>query len=175
MRVMFQDEARFGRINDPRRCWAPLDFRPVVGRQVVRESTYAFAAVSPIDGMMDSLILPVTNAKAMNYFLEEVSNRHPNDAIIMCMDGAGWHRAKALIVPENMRLIFLPPYSPELNPVENLWDELREKFFNNHVFKSLDAVVDRLEIGLFNLEHQQTNVQSITGFPWIVSVLKIAT
>jgi len=67
-RLMFQDEARFGRINDPRRCWAPKGFRPEVGMQIVREYTYAFGAVSPHDGTLDSLVLPVVSAEAMSLF-----------------------------------------------------------------------------------------------------------
>ena len=108
LRLMFQDEARFGRINDPRRCWAPKGFRPEVGMQIVREYTYAFGAVSPHDGNLDSLVLPVVTAEAMSIFLEEVARRHPEDFILMFLDGAGWHRANDLAVPGNMRLEALP-------------------------------------------------------------------
>jgi len=101
---MFQDEARFGRINDPRRCWAPKGFRPEVGMQIVREYTYAFGAVSPNDGTLDSLVLPIVKAEAMSIFLEEVARRHPEEFILMFLDGAGWHRANDLTVPDNMRL-----------------------------------------------------------------------
>ena len=80
---MFQDEGRFGRISDPRRCWVPSGLRPDVPTQVVREYTYAFAAVSPHDGTMDSLILPEVNACMMSIFLEEVATRHPGDLILM--------------------------------------------------------------------------------------------
>ena len=69
VRLMFQDEARFGRINDPRRCWAPRGFRPEVGMQIVREYTYAFGAASPHDGTLDTLVLPVVTAEAMSIFL----------------------------------------------------------------------------------------------------------
>jgi len=106
---MFQDEARFGRINDSRRCWAPRGFRPEVGRQIVREYTYAFGAVSPHDGTLDTLVLPVVTAEAMTIFLAEVARRHPKEFILMFLDGAGWHRAKRLVIPENMRLEALPP------------------------------------------------------------------
>jgi hypothetical protein len=77
LRLMFQDEARFGRINDPRGCWAPKGFRPEVAMQIIREYTYAFGAVSPHDGTLDSLVLPVVTAKAMSIFLEEAARRHP--------------------------------------------------------------------------------------------------
>lgn len=120
VRLMFQDEARFGRINDPRRCWAPRGFRPEAGMQIVREYTYAFGAVSPHDGALDTLVLPVVTAEAMSIFLAEVARRHPEEFMVMVLDGAGWHRANSLIVPEHMRLEALPPYSPQLNPVEHL-------------------------------------------------------
>jgi transposase len=169
LRLMFQDEARFGRINDPRRCWAPKGVRPQVGLQIVREYTYAFGAVSPHDGILDSLVLPVVTAEAMSIFLEEVARRHSEEFILMFLDGAGWHRANDLAVPGNMRLEALPPYSPQLNPVEHIWDEIREKWFANEVFDSLDAVEDRLVEALIALENNRELVASTTGFDWIIN------
>jgi transposase len=171
LRLMFQDEARFGRINDPRRCWAPKGLRPEVGMQIVREYTYAFGAVSPHDGTFDSLVLPVVTAEAMSIFLAEVARRHPEEFILMILDGAGWHRANNLTVPENMRLEALPPYSPQLNPVEHIWDEVREKWFTNEVFNSLEAVEDRLVEALVALENDREFVASTTGFDWIINCL----
>lgn len=165
---MFEDEGRFGRISDPRRCWAPKGIRPDAPSQFVREYTYAFAAVSPLDGVLDSLILPHVNAEAMSLFLAEVASRHPDEHILMFMDRAGWHRAKDLIVPRNMRLDWLPPYSPQCNPVEHLWDEIREKHFCNRVFNSLDAVETTLCSALASLEASPQVVASLTGFDWIV-------
>jgi transposase len=167
---MFQDEARFGRISEARRCWAPLGVRPEVGRRIVREYTYAFAAVSPHDGVMDSLVLPTVNATTMSIFLAEVARRHPEELILMVLDGAGWHRANDLVVPNNMRLIPLPPYSPELNPVEHIWDEIREKWFANQVFDSLNAVEDLLVEALASLEKDYQKVQKLVGFQWIVNI-----
>ena len=171
VRVMFQDEARFGRINDPRRCWAPKGCRPEVGLQIIREYTYAFGAVSPRDGILDTLVLPVVTAEAMSIFLAEVGQRHPEEFILMFLDGAGWHRANNLVIPENMRLEALPPYSPQLNPVEHLWDEVREKWFANEVFDSLGGVEDRLVEALVALENDKKLVASTTGFEWIVNCL----
>jgi transposase-like protein len=142
---------------------------------MVREYTYAYAAVSPADGVLDSLVLPVVNADAMSLFLAEVSQRHPDDFILMVMDKAGWHQAKDLKVPKNMRIIFLPPYSPELNPVEHLGEEIREKWFPNRVFKSLDAVESVLVEALHSLEQSPEKVASITGFDWINNLILKAT
>ena len=91
----------------------------------------------------------------------------------MVMDGAGWHRNQDLVIPENMRLLTLPPYSPELNPVEHLWDELREKWFHNRVFDSLEALEDHLETGLRSMEGSSEMVRSIVSWPWIIDSLLI--
>jgi transposase len=167
---MFQDEARFGRISDPRRCWAPAGTRPEVSTQVVREYEYAFAAVSPHDGTLDTLVLPSVHAEAMSVFLAEVGQRHPDEFIVMVLDGAGWHKAKRLRVPPRMRLVFLPPWSPQLNPVEHLWDEVREKWFANRVFASMSAVEEQLIAALKTLEEDSPRVASLAGFEWIRTI-----
>jgi hypothetical protein len=172
---MFEDEARFGRMNDPRRCWAPGAIRPSVGHSLVREYLYAFAAVSPHDGVLDSLVLPAVNAEAMSLFLAEVAARHADEFILMVLDGAGWHTAKDLTVPDNMRLAPLPPYSPELNPTEHIWHLIRQERFVNLVFDSLDSVEDHLVEGLANLEADRPRVQNATGFPWITGIPLNAT
>ena len=175
VRLMFQDESPFGRISEPKRCWAPGNFRPECPAQFVREYTYAFAAVSPHDGVLDSLILPEVNADTMSLFLREVSERHAEEFILMVLDGAGWHTAKALRVPTNIKLVPLPPYSPQLNPVEHIWDEIREKWFDNKVFRSFDAAETTLVEALRNLEFDGNRVQGIAGFDWIVSISLNAT
>jgi transposase len=162
---MAQDEACFGRICILRRSWAPKGIRPLVPRQIVREYTYVYAAVAPEDGKMVSLILPYANTDMMNIFLEYVSNSLPNYFIIMQVDNASWHNSKDLVIPENIRLLPQPAYSPELNPVEHIWDELRENAFSNRAFKSLDAVIDRLCDELQQLEDNSKLIRSMTYFP----------
>ena len=167
---MFQDEAGFGRINKPKRCWCPKGSRSAVPCQHIREYTYAYSAVSPHDGKMVSLILPKTNAVCMSIFLEEVAKRFPNENIIMIVDKAAWHTAGTLMVPENIELFSLLPHSPELNPTELIWEETREKGFKNEVFNSLKLVEDRLCDTLKSLEDDSSKVKSITGWSWIVSI-----
>lgn len=90
----------------------------------------------------------------------------------MAMDKAGWHRSHDLKIPENITFLFLPPYSPELNPVENIWDYIREqKGFNNHTFNSLDEVTDNLEKALYELYDEKDTVRSICLFKWIYSAV----
>lgn len=167
---MFQDEGRFGLLGKPRRCWAPHGVRPVVGARLVRKFSYAFAAVSPHDGVMDSLILPWVNAQTMSLFLATVAQRHSDEFIMMVMDQAGWHIASELEVPVNMKLILLPPYSPEINPAEHIWDALRENCIGNTVFASLEAADKALSKGLKSLEIDHTKMQTLTGFKWITSI-----
>jgi len=167
---MFQDEGRFGLLGTPRRCWAPRGARPIVGARLERKYLYAFSAVSPHDGVMDSLVLPWVNAQTMSMFLAEVAQRHADEFVLMVMDQAGWHIAGDLSVPANMRLLLLPPYSPELNPAEHLWKALRAECFANHVFKDLRAVEDALVQELVALEADSRRTQSMTGFPWITSI-----
>ena len=158
-------------MNDPRRCWAPMGIRPGVHKQMIRELTYVFATVSPFDGIMDSLILPEVNAVTMSIFLDEVSMRHLDEFVLIVMDKAGWHRSGELAVPPNIGLTFFPPYSPQLNPVELIWDELVEKWFANLAFQSLKGVEDVLEGALLTLENSPSRLRQLTGFNWIVSVL----
>ncbi len=114
-----------------RRCWCPRPLRPVCRAIVSRQYTYAYAAVSVDDGRLDTLVLPHVNAECMQLFVDELSRRHRSERVVLVLDGAGWHHHAALQWPTNVRPLHLPPYSPELNPVEHLWDELREKHFHN--------------------------------------------
>ena len=111
---MFQDEARFGRISDPRSCWAPAPHRPVVNLALVREFRYEYAAVSPWDGALDFMTAEKMNTENMSLFLEQVSKAHQDQFIVIVVDGASSHRSKELEIPKNMSFVRLPPYSTEL-------------------------------------------------------------
>ncbi len=141
---------------------------------LTHEYVYAYAAVSVQDGDLDSLVLPAVNGQCMEVFLAEVATRHPDENIVMVLDGAGWHKSQTMAIPENLHLLNLPPYSPELNPVEHVWDELREKHFHNRAFESLDALEDQLIVGLLALEADRQTVKSICGWEWIISALSNA-
>lgn len=169
---MFQDEARFGRISATRRCWCPKPVRPLCQAMVTQEYTYAYAAVSVADGDLDTLILPHVNGDCMQLFLDEVAARHPQHRIVRMLDGAGWHQSQALTLANNLRWLKLPPYSPELNPVEHLWDDRREKSFHNRIFDRIDALEIHLESSLRAMELDHPRVRSIVAWPWIINSLK---
>jgi len=127
LRIMFADEARFGRMNRIRPCWAPIGTRPEVAAQLIREYIYLYGAVSPKDGTCVYLIMPTSNTACFQAFLDVLARRFARQDILLVLDGAPNHRCGDLAVPDNITLLYLPPYSPELNPKENLWDEIREK------------------------------------------------
>lgn len=166
---MFMDEARFGRINRPVRCWAPPGTRPVVACQLVREYLYAYGAVCPADGTLISLVLPSMHTECFAVFCGEIARRHPDELIILVCDGAASHITAELVLPENLRIITLPPYSPELNPTEQLWDLIRERWFSNIAHKSLDAVEAALVAGLRLLEATPDTIRTLTHRTWITT------
>jgi len=136
---------------------------------LIREYTYAYAAVTPEDGAMDWMLAPKMDTVNMEAFLNHVSQKHPEDFVLMMLDGAPSHRAKQLRVPSNMALVRLPSYSPELNPVELLWDEIREKEFGNRVFDSLGAAIAQAARGLKRLPDSPAALRSLTGWNWILN------
>lgn len=164
-------KGEMARLSRPHSCWAPPGVRPLAPSQFGRFAMYAFAAVAPSLGELCSLILPRANTEVMNLFLEYVSHAFSDYFIVMQVDQAGWHCAKALVIPENMRLITQPPYSPELNPVEHIWEEIREKYFYNRVFPSLESLTDVLCLALNTLAGDQQRVKSMTNFPHLQIVL----
>lgn len=163
---MFQDEAGFGRINKPKYCWCFAGHRPSVPCHYVREYRYAYGAVEPLTGESFFLVLPYSNTECMSLFLQELSNKYPQDTILLVCDGATWHKSKALQIPNNIQLIFLPPATPEMNPIEQIWKEIRKCGFRNEVFDTLEKVVVRLCDTICSLT--ESTVRSITGRGWIL-------
>jgi putative transposase len=171
LRIMFADEARFGRMNRIRPCWAPVGTRPAVAAQLIREYIYLYGAVSPEDGTCVYLIMPTSNTASFQAFLQVLARRFARQYILLVLDGAPNHRCGDLSVPDNITLLYLPPYSPELNPKENLWDEIREKIFKNYALKSMNAVRAKLKQAILYIERNPKLVCSLTSFPYIVNSL----
>jgi transposase len=165
---MFTDEARFGRINRPRPCWAPKGVRPGVAAQLIREYTYLYGAVCPEDGTCVFLIMPASDTACFQIFLDTLAKKYPRQHILLILDGAPNHHSDALVIPANITLQFLPAYAPELNPQENLWDEIREKIFKNYALKSMKEVYTKLEEAALYIERNPKLIKSITSFPYIV-------
>ena len=134
---------------------------------MLREHSYAFSAVCPLKGESYSLISPVCTTAAMNELLKGLGNAYPEEEILLFTDSAGWHKSKELQKPANIHLELLPPYSPELNPTEHLWDYIREqKDFNNHNFDSLE---NHLENVLKQLHQEKDYIKSLCTFHWMIN------
>jgi transposase len=171
VQLMFQDEARFGRMSDPLSCWAPAQTRPIVNLALVREFKYEYAAVSPHDGALDSMTADKMNTDSMSCFLKLVSETHPIEFTVMILDNASSHKSKDLFVPENIVLVPLLPYSPELNPAEQVWTRLRKYYFANKIFDSLDAAIRQAEHALSIMAASPKAMISLTNWPWINSLI----
>ena len=109
LRIMFVDEARFGRMNRIRPCWAPVGMRPDVAAQLIREYIYLYGAVSPKDGTCVYLIMPTSNTACFQAFLDVVARRFVRQDILLVLDGAPNHRSSELVLPDNITLLYLPP------------------------------------------------------------------
>lgn len=143
MEVWFQDEARVGQRGTVTRIWARKGTRPRVIRQQQFEYAYIFGAFCPQNDTSAGLILPTIGTVCMQKHLEEISNhiqegRHG----VVVFDKAAWHTAKKLKAPSNISLLPLPAASPELNPAEQVWQVLRDRYLANRCFESYEAIVD---------------------------------
>jgi hypothetical protein len=141
--VWFQDEARVGQHGALTRIWAERGSRPRVKRDRRFLWAYLFGAICPARGTGAALVMPYVGIDAMNQHLVEISANVSPDAIaLVVFDGAGWHKSPKLIIPENVVLLKLPPYAPELNPTENIWQYLRANALANSVWETYEDIVD---------------------------------
>jgi hypothetical protein len=129
---------------------------------MVREYVYAYTALSPQTGDCFSLITPQCNTDAMNVFLDEFAQTFCAYRIILILDKAGWHISNSLNLPNNLQLLHLAPYSPELNPVELLWREIRAKYFHNLIFNDLDEVENQLATALHHWSNNPSAVKQLS-------------
>jgi len=169
VRLMFGDEAGFGRINRPKKCWAKKGVRPSVPCHHVREYRYAFGAVEPKTGGKFFRVMSHCDSVCMNAFLTELSQEYANDMILLILDGAPWHKSSWLKPPENIVIMHIPPYTPEMNPIEQIWKELRKMGFANICFSTLSAVIDRLCDTICDLSRD--TIKSITCRNWISEIV----
>ncbi len=141
LRVFFQDEARFGQQGTTTNVWAPKGSRPSAVRQTEYEYLWVIGAVCPETGRSEGLLSPRLNTDVINVFLREFSKTLADDEhALMIWDGAGFHTSKKLQVPENVTILQLPPYSPELNPMENLWHYLKSHYWSNRAYADYEEL-----------------------------------
>ena len=138
--IYFFDESRFGTHSKRGHGWFKKGKRSVVKIKLGFKSFYVYTAVHANNGSEFSLILPKLNTHCMNVFLNKFSTQIKDKTSIIVMDGAAWHKSKDLIIPNNIKILLLPPYSPELNPVERLWWYIKNKLIKNRIYNSLEQL-----------------------------------
>ena len=166
--IWFQDEARVGQKGSIAYVWAPIGSRPPMVRDNRHDSVHLFGAICPARGLGAAIIMPAVNTAAMNDHLTEISTQVATGAhaALIC-DGAGWHQpGRALCIPDNITLLPLPPYAPELNPMENVWDYLRANKLSSLVWDSYDAIVSACRDAWQFLVNDPTRIASIGHRDW---------
>ena len=164
--VWFQDEARIGQKGTVTRMWARIGSRPRAPRDTRYEWAYLFGAVCPERAVGAALVMPYADSEAMNHHLQAIGRAvTPGAHAVLVLDGAGWHVSARLRVPDGLRLIFLQPYSPELQPAERLWPLAREGVANRH-FGTLAELEAKLTARCRALRDDPTIIKANTLFHW---------
>jgi len=168
--IWFQDEARAGQKGSMTHRWAETGTRPRVVRDRRFKSAWIFGAVCPARDLGVGLVFPKVNAAAMEAHLLEIS-RHvtPGAHALLIIDRAGWHTAKNLNVPSNITLVALPPYSPELNPTENIWEYIRANYLSHKVYATAQDVVEACCNAWNSLVDEVGRIRSIASRNWPVA------
>jgi putative transposase len=165
--LWFADEARIGQKNTLTRVWGQTGSRPVAPKDLRFASAYLFGAVCPAAGKAAAVIMPMCNTIAMNHHLSEISSQVAADAhAVVVLDGASWHSSHELVAPANITLLPLPPYSPELNPVERIWHYLRSHWLANSVFRDLAGVLDACEAAWNRFAADPNLIRSLCAVAW---------
>ncbi len=165
--VWFADEARIGQKNKITRRWAKRGTRPSAPSDQRTASTYIFGAICPKDGKGAGLVLPRCNTEAISLHLAEIATQvAPSAHAVLLLDQAGWHLSGRLVVPENITLLPLPPKCPELNPVENIWQYIRDNWLSNRIFKSYEDILDHCCYAWNKLVDMPWKIMSIGTLNW---------
>ena len=168
--IWFQDEARIGQKNGLVRQWARRGTRPRQPADQRYESAYLFGAICPARGTGAALALPFADTEAMQLHLHEIARTVKRGAhAVLLLDRAGWHTTRALNVPKNITLILLPSRAPELNPVENIWQYLRQTWLSNRVFNTFEEIIDAACDAWRRLIAQPQTVTSIGSREWALA------
>lgn len=165
--IWFQDEARVGQRGTVTRIWAPKGTRPRIIRQQQFNASYLFGAVCPANGKAVGIIMPKANTEAMQHHLEVISDSVSADKhAVLVLDRAAWHLTGKLTIPKNISLLPLPPYSPELNPVEQVWQQLRQRYLSNRSFKDYEHIVKACCDAWNQFTECPNNIQSLCFRKW---------
>jgi len=170
--VFFEDEARFGQQGTLTRVWARRGSRPRAVRQTQYDYLWVIGAVCPQTGQAEGLLAPHLNTEVINIFLQQFYASLPqNSHAVLIWDGAGYHTSKKLVIPDNISLVRLPPTSPELNPIENLWHYMRSHHWSNRNYTDYEDLTDAAIDAWQRVALKNNMVQSICHAPYLESAL----
>lgn len=165
--LWWQDEARVGQKTKIARRWARKGTRPRAPKDQRTTSAYIFGAICPARGVGAALVLPRCDTQAMQRHLDEVSCQiTPGAHAILMVDQAGWHTTDKLVMPLNITLLLLPSRCPELNPVENIWQYMRDNWLSDLIFHSYDEIVDTCAEAWNKLTDRPARITSIGSRKW---------
>jgi transposase len=153
VKVFFFDESRFGTHSKIGHGWFQKGSRTTVPVKLGFKNFYLYSAVDSLSGDACTLLLPKVNTECMNIFLQELGQQYGEHPILLVMDGASWHKSRSLNLPENVEIVYLPPYSPELNPVERLWHYIKANTIRNKTFLSIELLKDAICSFVSSLKH----------------------
>lgn len=166
--LFFSDEMRYGLISNFRRSWSKVGKRTIIDSQHAFENRYLFSAVAPLSGESFHLSgIDGFDTEAAHTFLLELKKQHQDKTVIVVWDNAPCHRPKIHREIGGLIVLFLPPYSPELNPTERFFEELR-KSTANQIFKTIEEQEKAIETKLNGLANDLEAMKQLTGYQWIV-------
>jgi transposase len=168
LRLFTQDESRFGLLPVIRRRITLKGIKPIQATQHVFDNYYLYGAVEPSSGDAFFLEMPFLDSQCFQIYLNEFSRWAKKSFNIVVLDNGSFHKASGLIIPENVALLFLPPYSPELNPIERLWEYIKDQI-SGKLFQNLDSLKDEVAEVIKRLSKK--TVASLTGYPYILQAV----
>jgi hypothetical protein len=167
LEIWFQDEARVGQKGTLTRIWARKGSRPRKPRDTRYEWAYIFGAICPARAAGAAIVMPYADTEAMNAHLKVIAARiAPGAHGVVVLDGAGWHGSKALVIPGNLTLITQPPFAPEVNPAENVWEYLRKNSLAIRVYETYEAIVQACCEAWNNLIATPERITSLASRDW---------
>ena len=164
--IYFQDESRFGLLTVQRRVLTAKGVKPLIPYQHKFKNFYLFGAFSPITGTQFTIELPKCNGDCFQVYLDEFSKQDSTEFKIIFLDNGAFHKAKDLIIPQNIKLLFIPPYSPELNPAEKMWRYLKDRIANV-AYNTLDDLAYKIAQHIVALKPEI--IKSITSYEYYVN------
>ena len=167
---MFYDESRFGLITDIGRRWTSKGIKPIIPYQQKYKYFYLYQSTDIKTGEDFSMYVSHLDTVCFNEYLKQLSKRFKNEKIVLIMDNASFHKSKELKVPKNIKIEYIPPYSPELNPQERRFEDIK-KCLKNRIFNSLEELKNKVSEILFSYTNEQ--IKSLVSYNYIIKDINI--